>query len=101
MKETTPGHSWKQKDGKCKQNSWKEAAGELIVLTCKEHSCVLSKTSEQLLQVYLYNTTSSFRWLFYNIYSLGIHLLYATVVTIEKSVKICSTVLYYISWILN
>ena len=43
MKETTPSHSWKQKDGKCKQNSWKKAARELIVLTCKEHSCVLSR----------------------------------------------------------
>ena len=42
MKEAIPNYSWKQKDRNCKQNPWKETAEELIVLTCKENSCVLS-----------------------------------------------------------
>ena len=42
MKEAILNYSWKQEDRKCKQNPWKETAEELIVLTCKENSCVLS-----------------------------------------------------------
>ena len=42
MKEAIPSYSWKQKDGKCKQNPWKETAEELTILNSKENSCVLS-----------------------------------------------------------
>ena len=69
MKEAIPSYSWKQKDGKCKQNPWKETAEELTILNSKENS------SEQLFQVYLYIAASPFRQLFYNICSLGIYLL--------------------------
>ena len=58
MKEVMYNYYWKQTDGKCKQNIRKEIADDLIVLTCKEH----------------YIATSSFRQLFYNIYSLVIYL---------------------------
>ena len=49
----------------------KKTVEELIVLTCKEHSCFW-----QLLQVYLYIAASSFMQLFY-IVSLSIYLLQA------------------------
>ena len=42
MKEAMHNYYWKQKDGKCKQNLRKEIADDLIVLTCKEHSWILS-----------------------------------------------------------
>ena len=44
MKEAMRNCHWKPKDGKCKQNLWKESAKEFILrdVTFKEHSCVLS-----------------------------------------------------------